>query len=249
MTRKYLFNRGAVALALAAIAAGPLSGCDQTTRGITTVAQSYGIGSDLTPEEQALVDESADIVERSMFQGALIGALAGCLGGMFVADNLAVGCAAGAAGGAVIGGVAGATVGQGNADASITLKDENEKIAALQEERQRLDSFSVKLKNRIAAQEAELQELDRKYVAQQITAEAYAQDYNRIKSFRTQVKDNLEAELEDREEDRAKLVEASTKGVDVSRVRQPMDENIRLLRTLSDAAGDLAPPTAPIQGV
>ena len=100
----------------------------------------------LTPEEQELVDESGEIVQRSLFQGALLG----CGVGLMLADNKAQGCLAGAGVGAVGGAVAGVTVGQGNVNAKRAIDEENKKIAELNAEHERLITFERKLTARIA---------------------------------------------------------------------------------------------------
>lgn len=238
-------GRAAVVVALAA---GLVAGCGGTQAGRGLQTAFSATPANLPADEAALVDQSRQIVQRSIFQGAAIGAGIGCVGGLLIGGGL-TDCLVGAAVGGVAGGVAGAAVGQGNADAAARLDEEEKFIAELEADRARLDAFETQLEAKIAQQNAELARLNDQIAANQITAAAYSERYRQIRFVRNRVAENLDAEAQQRREDLAQIQQAKAQGVDVSRVETPLNDNLSRLARLSQASRDLAPPAVPVQDI
>ena len=223
-----------------------LSACSQTMEGFDTVAASFKDDPELSPEEQWLVDESGEIVERSIFQGAAIGALVGCGIGLLFSNNKPLGCAAGAGIGALGGAVAGAGVGQGNAEAHQVIEKENERIAELNREYDRLIAFEKKLKVRIAEQNTELASLERQLREEQIDAATYREKYLRIRSFREQIATQLEGDLAVRRDDLESVSDSGAVGTRGNRIKKSLTNNIEKIEQLAAASRNLAPPAVPL---
>lgn len=232
---------------IAALLAVSVAGCTQVTEGIETVSAAYNIDPELTPEEQALVEESGAIVQRSIIEGAAIGAVVGCGLGLLVSRSRLLGCAVGAGSGLLAGGLAGAAVGQGNVDAKTTLDNEDKRIAELQEEQQRLDAFGKKLRAQIKAQNQELRTLKTQLSRNEIQAATYRTKYRRIQSFRNKVNASLTRDIETLQSEKTTLAQQKEAGVNVSRVEPKVDANLDKLRTLAKASSEIAPPAVPLE--
>lgn len=226
-----------------------MSACGQAQRGIETVTASLASDPTLTPEEQALVDESGSIVTTSLVQGVAAGALLGCLAGLAIAENKLAGCAVGAGAGAIGGGLVGTTVGQGNLEAKRTIDNEDEKIADLNAEHQKLASFGKRLRARIKQQNAELGKMKTQLARKEIDAATYKQRYARISSFRTKVSSRLNSDLETRQNEHEKFQAAQKDGVNTARIRKPLSRNIKTLKSLASASAKIAPPAVKLEDI
>lgn len=184
---------------LSSMIAFGLAGCMQTSepmissRGASpeqAIASAASTELQMAEQTQALNRMTRDIIRKSTANGAALGALAGC-GLVVLSASNAKNCLGGAVAGGAIGALAGNAHGKKQAAKRVELVSPSALVRSIGKADDTMDSVTRDLPNLLAAQDAELDALNRKMAKGELTEAQFAHRYEVIKANRAQLAEAL----------------------------------------------------------
>lgn len=194
-----------------------LAGCMKTsepmfsTRGASVSSSASASEIQMAQQADALTDMTRDIIRKSTINGAALGALAGC-GLVVLSASNAKNCVAGALAGGAVGAVAGNAAGQKQAAKRVQLVSPSALVRSIGKADDRMDAVTRDLPALMAQQDAELDALNKKISAGEITEAQFAKRFEVIKANRAQLAEALSLSAAQANEAHRNLLEAKAKG-------------------------------------
>lgn len=185
-----------------------------SSRGVSpdqVMASAAGHETAMAQQADALSRMTQDIIRKSTVNGAALGALAGC-GLVVLSASNAKNCVGGALAGGAIGAIAGNAQGKAQAAKRIELVSPSALVRSIGKADDQMEAVSRDLPQLLAAQDAELDALNRKMASGALTEAQFAQRFEVIKANRAQLAEALSLSAAQAQEAHKNLQAAQAKG-------------------------------------